>query len=142
MPDAPPPRRLTRSHDRKLGGVLGGVADYLGADPTLIRVLYVVLLLLGFLPFGVVLYFVMWIVMPEPSGQPVARPAAGGAASETDTGLILGVVLLVIGALVLLGRGWFSPWGWFGWNVGLAFHLLWPLLLVGLGIWIIMRRRA
>jgi phage shock protein PspC (stress-responsive transcriptional regulator) len=57
-------RKLYRSRtDRKLAGVCGGLAQYLNADPTLIRVLFVVLALLG--GPGLVIYLVLWILVPE-----------------------------------------------------------------------------
>jgi phage shock protein PspC (stress-responsive transcriptional regulator) len=57
-------RKLYRSRtDRKLAGVCGGLAQYLNADPTLIRVLFVVLALLG--GPGLVIYLVLWIIVPE-----------------------------------------------------------------------------
>jgi phage shock protein C len=57
-------RKLYRSRtDRKLAGVCGGVAKYFNADPTLIRVLFVVLALLG--GPGLVIYLVLWIFVPE-----------------------------------------------------------------------------
>lgn len=61
-------RRLYRSHtNRKLAGVCGGLAEYLNTDATLIRVLFVLLALLG--GPGIVIYLLMWIIVPEqPSG--------------------------------------------------------------------------
>jgi phage shock protein C len=57
-------RRLYRSRsDRKLAGVCGGLAQYSNIDPTLIRVLFVVLALLG--GPGLVIYLLMWILVPE-----------------------------------------------------------------------------
>ncbi|MDR3446132.1 MULTISPECIES: PspC domain-containing protein [Dyella] len=57
-------KRLHRSlTDRKIAGVCGGVAEYLGWDSTLVRLLWVVLTLLG--GSGVLIYIVLWIVMPE-----------------------------------------------------------------------------
>jgi phage shock protein C len=57
-------RKLYRSRtDRKLAGVCGGLAQYLNADATLIRVLFVVLALLG--GPGLVIYLLMWIIVPE-----------------------------------------------------------------------------
>ena len=56
-------KRLTRrSHDKVLGGVCGGVADYLGIDATLVRVLTVVGAVLG-LGSLVVAYVVAWALM-------------------------------------------------------------------------------
>jgi phage shock protein C len=57
-------KRLHRSlTDKKIAGVCGGVAEYLGWDPTLVRLLWVILTLLG--GSGVLIYIVLWIVMPE-----------------------------------------------------------------------------
>ena len=56
--------RLCRSRsDRKLAGVCGGVAAFLGWDPTLVRVLWIVLTLLG--GSGVLIYLILWLAMPE-----------------------------------------------------------------------------
>ncbi|WP_266160839.1 PspC domain-containing protein [Dyella silvatica] len=57
-------KRLHRSlNDRKLAGVCGGIAEYLGWDPTLVRLLWVVLTMLG--GSGVLIYVILWIVMPD-----------------------------------------------------------------------------
>ena len=68
-----PHARLTRSReDVKIAGVCGGVARYLGADVTLIRILWV---LLAIWPpgIGLIAYIVCWIVMPK---EPLMLPAA------------------------------------------------------------------
>jgi phage shock protein C len=57
-------KRLTRNtHDKVLGGVCAGVADYLGVDPTLVRLLTVVA---AFFSLGtvVVAYVIAWALMP------------------------------------------------------------------------------
>jgi phage shock protein C len=64
---APQPayRRLTRSRtDRMLGGVCGGLAKYLGVDPTLVR-LGVVALTIVSGGAGIVAYVAAWIIVPE-----------------------------------------------------------------------------
>jgi phage shock protein C len=59
-------KRLHRArNDRKLAGVCGGVAEYFGWDPTLVRVGWIVLTLMG--GSGILLYLIMWLVMPEAS---------------------------------------------------------------------------
>ncbi|MBI3004696.1 MAG: PspC domain-containing protein [Ignavibacteriales bacterium] len=58
-------RRLERSlMDRKFLGVCGGLGNYLGIDPTIIRILFVMFILMSF-GFGFVLYFVLFLIMPE-----------------------------------------------------------------------------
>lgn len=66
----PPPyaatyKRLTRtSWDAPVSGVCGGIARYLGVDPTVIRVLAAVMMVVTF-PAGPIAYAVMWAVMPR-----------------------------------------------------------------------------
>lgn len=56
--------RRSRRH-RMIGGVVGGMADYLGIDPTLARVIYVVAdIASGAFP-GVLVYLICWAVVPE-----------------------------------------------------------------------------
>lgn len=60
-------KRLYRSRDeRMLGGVCGGLAEYLHTDPTLIRVLFILFALAG--GPGIIAYLIMWVIVPlEPS---------------------------------------------------------------------------
>ncbi len=65
-------RRLTRSKtDRKISGVAGGIAHYLGLDPTLVRVIW---LLVVILPGGIGLipYIILWIALPEEGEVPTS----------------------------------------------------------------------
>ena len=62
MPNNP----LRRSRkNRMIAGVCGGLANWLGWDPTLVRVLYVVVSVLSAAFPGVLVYLVLWVVMPE-----------------------------------------------------------------------------
>ena len=64
-PGQPPFKRLTRtSWDAPISGVCGGVARYLGVDPTLVRVLAAITMVVTF-PAGPIVYAVMWAVMPK-----------------------------------------------------------------------------
>ncbi len=57
-------KRLVRSRDnRQIAGVCGGLGEYLNIDPTIIRLLFV--LLFFFASGGLIAYIVLWIVMPE-----------------------------------------------------------------------------
>lgn len=57
-------KKLTLSHDKKLGGVCGGIAEYFDVDPTLVRIGYAALTM--FTAFcGIILYPILWIIMPE-----------------------------------------------------------------------------
>ncbi|MDX1671413.1 MAG: PspC domain-containing protein [Balneolaceae bacterium] len=50
--------------DRMIAGVCGGIAEYLGWDPTIIRLLFVITTLVGF-GSPVLLYFILALVMPD-----------------------------------------------------------------------------
>lgn len=57
---------LRRSaHDRMIAGVCGGLADYFGMDPTLVRVGYVLLSVLSAAFPGLLVYLILWLVIPE-----------------------------------------------------------------------------
>ena len=58
------PLRRSRRH-RVLGGVCGGLADWLGWDRTLVRVLYVAVSVCSAAFPGILVYLVLWVVMPE-----------------------------------------------------------------------------
>ena len=61
-----PSRALVRSRrHRMLAGVCGGIADWIGWDPTVVRVLYVVASILSVAFPGMLVYVVLWILMPE-----------------------------------------------------------------------------
>ena len=59
-------KKLMRSEDRMVAGVAGGLAEYFDIDPTLVRILFVLLTLLGGGGLGILVYIVLWIIMPEP----------------------------------------------------------------------------
>lgn len=59
------PKRLYRSDSEKMiGGVCGGLAEYFGLDPTLVRIGYIVLSIFTVFS-GVLAYLIMWIVIPS-----------------------------------------------------------------------------
>lgn len=160
------PRRLHRSEgERMISGVCGGFAEYLGWDPTLVRVLFVLgaVLTQGAIVIG---YIALAIIMPrqaregsvtgeamrenlddlgrrarelgeEVTGAFQKRPptAEEGQARSTrgGEGWIIGLILIVAGAIFLLDNLRVFPWWRFG-------HL-WPLILVAIGIALLLRRR-
>lgn len=73
------PRRLTRSsHDRVLAGVCGGLAAYLGWDPSLVRVLYVAITLLTAVAPSILIYAVMaWLVPSDDAPPTGGKPRWG-----------------------------------------------------------------
>jgi phage shock protein C len=59
-------KRLYRSrNNRKLAGVLGGIAEYFQLDPAIVRLVFVILLVLTtFVPFGLI-YLAAMVIIPE-----------------------------------------------------------------------------
>ncbi len=56
-------RRLYRSRtDAMIGGVCGGLAQYLNVDPTVIRLILILMALLG--GHGILVYLILWLVIP------------------------------------------------------------------------------
>ena len=147
-------QRLYRSRsDVMLGGVCGGLADYLGLDPTLVR-LFFVLLAMG-TGIGVFLYILLWIVVPvegaaTKSVEASAQSAAGEMADRARTfgqefagavarpnprmGVFIGLALVVVGSIWLVQS---LDLPWLRW---LDFDFLWPVLLIIGGIVLILRR--
>lgn len=135
LPGGPVPpttkvRLLRRSRtDRVIGGVCGGLGRYLGIDPLLLRIAAVALALGG--GTGVLAYIIAWIFIPEcRANDDVAMPNAQSA----TVSLLVGGVLLALGAMLLIRQ--IVPW--------LELGMVWPLLLLAVGVLIIMsavRRR-
>lgn len=67
-------KKLYRSQSNvMLGGVCAGLGDYLGIDPTLVRLIFVVMFLTA--SFGFWLYVILWIIVPQ-------EPVGSGQASN------------------------------------------------------------
>lgn len=89
------PRRLHRSsNDRMVAGVCGGLAQYLGVDPTLVRIGAVVLTVAG--GVGIVAYGAAWLLVPSDGPEDDDRVAPWQA------------IAIVVAAVVLFG--WIDLW--------------------------------
>lgn len=63
-------RKLYRSiKNKKIAGVCGGIGEFFSVDPTIIRVIFVILLLPGGLP-GLFTYGILWIIIPQQNTKP------------------------------------------------------------------------
>lgn len=60
-------KRLYKSRDKKVCGVCGGIGEYFGIDPTLIRIVYVILVM--FAGVGIIPYIVAAIIMDDAPGE-------------------------------------------------------------------------
>jgi len=59
------PKKLYRSRERMLGGVLAGFAEYINADVSLIRIAYVLISIISAAFPGILVYIICWVVIPE-----------------------------------------------------------------------------
>ncbi len=56
-------KKIALSSNKKIAGVCGGVAEYLGIDPTIVRIIWLVLVL--FCGVGLLAYLICWILFPK-----------------------------------------------------------------------------
>lgn len=62
--------KLHRSkNNRMLAGVMGGIAEYLGWSPTLVRLAFVIISSASVAVPGILIYLVLWILMPEATDE-------------------------------------------------------------------------
>lgn len=129
-----------------IGGVCGGLGNYLGIDPVIFRFLFIVLLFGA--NFGFLLYLLLWIIIPEEGkeygaqGHDIGERVRGmgedvqQAVSQPhpQAGIIVGAALLLVGGILLVDNLNFH---WLRW---LDFDLLWPVLLIIGGIVLLVRR--
>jgi phage shock protein C len=67
MPDVSRPLRRSRTN-RQIAGVVGGLAEYFRVDATLLRVIYVVGSIISAAFPGVLVYLLLWLLIPEAEG--------------------------------------------------------------------------
>jgi phage shock protein C len=73
-----PEKKLSRSVDNRMfAGVAGGLAEYFNIDPVIIRLIFVILMLAG--GPGILIYIVLWIIMPEEPTVLTSGENSGGA---------------------------------------------------------------
>lgn len=146
--------RLYRSSaDRMLGGVCAGLGQYLGLDPIFIRIFFVLLTIGG--GAGVLIYILLWILIPEAEAGQIGSAETIRAGTESikqraqtlgadmrsllaggnpQAALIVGVALVLLG-LVFLGQN--LQLAWLRW---LSADVIWPVLLIVAGAALLWRR--
>lgn len=71
--------------NRKILGVCGGLGEYMGIDPTLVRIIWLLVTLLTGVLFGVIVYIVFALIMPEKKVQAETQPEAPVQEENKDT---------------------------------------------------------
>lgn len=126
-----PKRMLFRSPtDKLIGGVCGGMADFLGWDVSLVRIGWIVLTLVtggG----GILAYIALWILLPVGTMEDGQQRPAAVELNEQNLSRVA-FILIGLGGLWLLANIGILPWIWnlFG---GIFRVLFWPALLIGAG---------
>ncbi|MGZ8513006.1 MAG: PspC domain-containing protein [Candidatus Limnocylindria bacterium] len=124
--------RLYRSRrERMLAGVAGGLAEQWNMDPSLVRLVWALLVPLSG-GLALVAYIVMAIIVPEAGSAaaddaemdaaPLATPGDRGASGSAP--LVIGGIIVIIGAWFLLGA--YLP--------AVDLGRLWPVALIGIGL--------
>ena len=125
-------KKLYRSQkESMISGVCGGLGQYFGVDPTVVRIFFVLLAFYHML--GVWVYLVMALLLPKaPAGyeENLEYTVPG---DRTQTTKVIGGGLVLVGLLALISS---FDLRWFSW---LRFDNLWPLLLVVFGVVMLVR---
>jgi phage shock protein PspC (stress-responsive transcriptional regulator) len=123
-------RKLYRSRtDRVLGGVCGGLAEFLDVDPILIRVAWVAMALLK--GFGIILYLLWIFVVPL---KPFIEEKVKKERRSGGFGIVFGSALILIGFLFLA-----DEWRWIDLDVFAHWSLVGPVILMLVGVWFLLR---
>ncbi|MBN1888220.1 MAG: PspC domain-containing protein [Thermoflexales bacterium] len=137
-----------------LGGVCGGLGQYLKLEPTLVRLVFIILALAD--GIGILIYLVLWLITPlegqaETGDLPVTARANADeiverarsvgedvrrtvATANPQAGVALGAVLIGLGVIFLLQN---LNLAWLWW---LKFDVLWPSVLIIVGAVLLLRR--
>jgi phage shock protein PspC (stress-responsive transcriptional regulator) len=100
--EGPSIRRLYRSiHQKILGGVCGGIAEYINVDVVIVRVAWILFILMG--GAGFLAYLICWLIIPAQTDPSMPAPPSRGSG-----GIILG--------LILIGLGVILSFSWLGWS--------------------------
>lgn len=122
---------LHRSETNKIiAGVAGGLGEYFGIDPTIIRIIFIIISIFG--GSGILLYLILWLIIPKESdtnpketlhsnlAEMKIRARSLGEGSKS----LWGIVIILLGIIFLLNN--FD----FGINLG----RLWPVILIAFGL--------
>lgn len=112
-----------------LGGVCGGLAEYLEVDSTAVRVLWVISALL--FGFGFILYIAALLIIPK---EKVVSAAT--AIDEAKRRRNIGIIVVVVGAALLIRETNIVSTGWLNFRF-VPWRLVWPLVLIGAGIYLL-----
>ncbi len=133
-------KKIYRSEtDKIIAGVCGGIAEYFGTDAWVVRIIFAISALFGLA--GVILYLILWVILPEKNhmennsehaqehAHEHGHPQNGQNFRHHRTRGVIGLALILIGAVLLLN------------NLFPSFEIqkYWPILLVLIGAGFMLR---
>jgi len=145
-------KRLYKSRkDKVISGICGGIGEYFGIDPVLVRVIAVLLFFFG--GVGVIAYIVGIIIIPaeplelghndnekkETEKKDTPKEEESSESKHVDTGaLIIGIVFLIAGFMFLMRNFNFFDFH-FWWIKDQIRLFFWPGILVALGVLLVLK---
>lgn len=126
--------KIYRSKDDYiLMGVCAGLATYFEVDPTLIRIIFIILTLGG--GAGILIYIILALIMPIESREKVDSDdkeikMERREKKEHKRVSFLGITLLVTGGLLLWNQ--LSP-------IKIASEIFWPTVMIVMGLWLVLK---
>lgn len=135
-------KRLTRSRNNKVfSGVFAGLGEFFGIDPTILRIVYVIIAFTN--PFNaLVVYGLASIIIPENDGV-YYQDSDYNYQGKDNSALFIGLGLIALGA-VLLARMYLPPFNIIFPNFRYLIRKIrdfWPVLLIVLGFFLIFKQK-
>lgn len=130
------PRKVYRSHiNRMIFGVCGGIGEYLGIDPTLIRVIWILSVFIA--GSGILAYIIGAIIIPNEPGIKTTTTILPKENSNR-IGVLIGVVLIFIGIIYLSNFfSWYREFPpFYFWHF--RFHVFGPVIFIAIGTLLIL----
>jgi phage shock protein C len=129
-------RKLFRSNvNHVIAGICGGLGEYMNVDPTIIRLVWILLTFLG--GSGLLLYIIMYFVIPRASFEPTSVGMEQPHRNFTPAG-VFGMIFIAVGFVILLDNLdliSFHHWWCWGWE------FFFPGILILAGIYFLTSRR-
>lgn len=118
--------------NRMLGGVCGGISEYLDIDSTIIRLVFIVMAFFG--GSGIIIYIAGLLIFPEENAEQTKEIKV---VKKSNVGF-WGALLIVLGVMFLVSefgfRGMDHYWMWHGYS-----GMFIPVIIIALGAWLLLK---
>lgn len=127
---------IKRSEKNKiLGGVCGGIGEYFNIDPSIIRLIFILLAVFG--GSGFFIYVILWMILPPKSQinlqemRDKVKEFTGN--NKQDSKYLFALIAILLGIIFLLQN--------FGFGDLFNLSKLWPLILIAIGISFLLKNK-